>query len=46
MPAETRHESADLEDYSVQDPSDSLIGDPESDPWTEGWPRRNAGQRP
>jgi hypothetical protein len=28
LPDETRHESADLEDYSVQEPSDSLIGDP------------------
>jgi hypothetical protein len=28
MPDETRHESADLEDYSVQEPSDSLTGDP------------------
>jgi hypothetical protein len=28
LPDETRHESADLEDYSVQDPSDSLTGDP------------------
>jgi Family of unknown function (DUF5709) len=36
MPDETRHESADLEDYSVQDPSDSLIGDPESDPLDRG----------
>jgi hypothetical protein len=28
LPDETRHESADLEDYSVQEPSDSLTGDP------------------
>jgi hypothetical protein len=28
MPDETRHESADLEDYSVQEPSDSLTGEP------------------
>jgi hypothetical protein len=28
VPDETRHESADLEDYSVQEPSDSLTGDP------------------
>ncbi len=28
MPDETRHESADLEDYSVQEPADSLTGDP------------------
>ena len=28
MPDETRHESADLTDYSVQEPSDSLTGDP------------------
>ena len=36
MPDETRHESADLEDYSVQDPSDSLIGDSEDDPLDRG----------
>src|SRR5450759_930322 len=28
LPDETRHESADLEAYSVQEPSDSLTGDP------------------
>jgi hypothetical protein len=28
LPDETRHESADLADYSVQEPSDSLTGDP------------------
>jgi len=28
MPDETRHESADLTDYSVQEPADSLIGEP------------------
>ena len=28
MPDETRHESADLTDYSVQEPADSLTGDP------------------
>ncbi len=28
MPDETRHESADLADYSVQEPADSLTGDP------------------
>jgi hypothetical protein len=28
LPDETRHESADLTDYSVQDPADSLTGDP------------------
>jgi hypothetical protein len=28
VPDETRHESADLADYSVQEPSDSLTGDP------------------
>jgi len=28
VPDETRHESADLEDYSVQEPSDSLTGEP------------------
>jgi hypothetical protein len=36
LPDETRHESADLEDYSVQEPSDSLIGDPEDDPLDRG----------
>jgi len=28
MPDETRHESADLTDYSVQEPADSLTGEP------------------
>jgi Family of unknown function (DUF5709) len=28
MPDEGRHESADLEDYSVQEPADSLTGEP------------------
>jgi hypothetical protein len=28
MPDEGRHESADLEDYSVQEPADSLTGQP------------------
>ncbi len=28
MPDEARHESADLEDYSVQEPADSLTGEP------------------
>ncbi len=28
MPDESRHESADLTDYSVQEPSDSLTGQP------------------
>jgi hypothetical protein len=32
MPDETRHESADLEDYEVEDASDTLIGDPGDDP--------------
>jgi hypothetical protein len=36
LPDETRHESADLEDYSVQEPSDSLIGDAEDDPLDRG----------
>ena len=26
VPDETRHESADLDDYSVQEPADSLTG--------------------
>lgn len=36
MPDETRHESADLEDYSVQDPADSLLAEPEGDPLDRG----------
>ena len=28
MPDERRHESADLEDYSIQEPADSLTGEP------------------
>ena len=28
MPDEARHESADLDDYSVQEPADSLTGEP------------------
>jgi hypothetical protein len=36
MPDETRHESADLEDYSVQDGADSLIGGPDDDPLDRG----------
>src|SRR6516164_2125706 len=28
MPDEARHESADLEDYSTQEPADSLTGEP------------------
>lgn len=31
MPDERPHESADLEDYEVQEPSDSLIEEPEGD---------------
>ena len=36
MPDETRHESADLEDYSVQDTADSLLAEPEGDPLDRG----------
>jgi Family of unknown function (DUF5709) len=36
MPDETRHESADLEDYEVQDASDSLDGNPGDDPLDRG----------
>jgi hypothetical protein len=39
LPDETRHESADLEDYSVQEPADSLTaepGDPGEDPLDRG----------
>ena len=36
MPDETRHESADLEDYQVQDTTDTLIGAPGHDPLDAG----------
>jgi len=36
MPEEPRHESADLEDYEVQDASDTLEGDPGDDPLDRG----------
>jgi hypothetical protein len=36
MPDERRHESADLEDYDVQDGSDSLDGEPGDDPLDRG----------
>jgi hypothetical protein len=36
MPDERRHESADLEDYNVQDTYDSLTGDPGEDPLDRG----------
>src|SRR5579859_1761353 len=36
MPDETRHESADLEDYEVRDASDTLDGDPGDDPLDRG----------
>jgi Family of unknown function (DUF5709) len=36
MPDERRHESADLEDYEVQDASDTLDGDPGDDPLDRG----------
>jgi hypothetical protein len=36
LPDETRHESADLEDYSVQEPIDSLTGGPDDDPLDRG----------
>jgi uncharacterized protein DUF5709 len=36
VPDETRHESADLEDYSVQDPADSLLAEEEGDPLDRG----------
>src|SRR5215831_2370953 len=36
MPDERRHESADLEDYQVQDASDTLDGDPGDDPLDRG----------
>jgi Family of unknown function (DUF5709) len=36
MPDETRHESADLEDYQVQDTTDTLSGAPGHDPLDRG----------
>jgi hypothetical protein len=36
MPDERRHESSDLEDYDVQEPTDSLTGDPGYDPLDRG----------
>jgi Family of unknown function (DUF5709) len=36
MPDERRHESSDLDDYEVQDPSDSLSRDPGYDPLVRG----------
>jgi hypothetical protein len=36
MPDERRHESSDLEDYDLQEPSDSLSGDPGFDPLDRG----------
>src|SRR5260370_30498415 len=36
MPDETRHESADLEDYQVDDASDTLEGKPGDDPLDRG----------
>lgn len=36
MPDQTRHESADLADYEVQDASDTLDGDPGDDPLDQG----------
>jgi Family of unknown function (DUF5709) len=36
MPDETRHESADLEDYEVKDAYDTLDGEPGDDPLDRG----------
>jgi hypothetical protein len=36
MPDETRHESADLDDYQVQDSTDTLSGAPGDDPLDRG----------
>jgi hypothetical protein len=36
MPDETRHESADLEDYEVLDSTDTLDGEPGDDPLDRG----------
>ena len=38
MPDERRHESADLEDYDVEDPLDTLEGTPGEDPLDRGVP--------
>jgi Family of unknown function (DUF5709) len=48
MPDETRHESADLEDYEVEDTTDTLLGRPGDDPLDQGVapPERwSAGER-
>ena len=51
MPDETRHESSDLTDYSVQEPADSLTGEPDEprdDPLDRGVAvpdRWSAGER-
>jgi hypothetical protein len=46
MPDETPHESADLEDYQVQDTTDTLSGAPGNDPLDRGVvpPERWSGQ--
>src|SRR5580704_5817804 len=46
MPDETPHESADLEDYQVQDTTDTLSGAPGDDPLDRGVvpPERWSGQ--
>jgi hypothetical protein len=36
MPDETRHESEDLEDYEVEDTTDTLLGAPGDDPLERG----------
>jgi hypothetical protein len=36
LPDETRHESANLDDYSVQEPIDSLTGGPDDNPLDRG----------
>jgi Family of unknown function (DUF5709) len=36
MPDETRHESADLEDFDPRDPADTLTGEPGDDPLDAG----------
>jgi uncharacterized protein DUF5709 len=48
MPDERQHESADLEDYDIEDTYDSLTGDPGEDPLDRGLaaPQRwSAGMR-
>jgi len=47
MSEENRHEAADLDDYSTQEPADSLTGEPGvpgDDPLDRASPRRSGGR--